>query len=386
MPPIRVAIVGLSSSAKAGWAATGHLPYLQSSEGKKHYQVVALLNSSVAAAESAKAAFNIPDAKAYGEPADLAADPDVDLVVVTTRADVHFSVVESSIRAKKAVYIEWPLTHDLASSLELTKDLPTPSDTIVGLQGRVAPITLRLKELLASGTVGKVLSSEVRTYGNVMPRDALPETFAYFADKKVGGHPFNIHYGHTIDYVHEVLGDWETLSSQLQIQRPELRGLGENTRTIKTDVPDFVSAHGTLKPNRGVTVPGATLTATFRVGPQFPGTPGFVWTINGETGELRVTASGPFLFSGFSFDAPVTIEHHDYATDEVKDLGWSWPESQRDLPLASRSVAGLYERYAEWVEGGRSDVGESRNWPRLEDGLALMKEFDGMYKQYDPEW
>lgn len=386
MAPIRVALVGLSSSAKTSWAAIGHLPYLLSDAGKQHYQVVALLNSSVSAAESAKRTFDLPDAKAYGDPITLAADPDIDLVVVNTRADVHCSVIEPSIKAKKAVYIEWPLTETLATSLELTKDLPTPSNTIIGLQGRVAPITLRLKELLAGGVIGKVLSSEVHAYGNLIPRDSMPESLSYFADRKVGGHPISIHYGHTIDYVHEVLGDWETSATTLQLQRPKLKIVGRDRQTLTSDVPDLLIAHGTLKANKGVTVPGATLTTTFRLGPSFPNTPGFTWTINGETGELRVTAPGPFLFSGMSFDGPVAIEHHDHATDQVKDLGWDWPESQKSLPLTARSTSGLYERYAEWVESGRGDVAKGRDWPRLEDGVALMEEFDVIYKQYDSAW
>ena len=51
--PIHVALVGLSASAKVTWAADAHLPYLLSARGKQHYELVALLNSSVEAAESA---------------------------------------------------------------------------------------------------------------------------------------------------------------------------------------------------------------------------------------------------------------------------------------------------------------------------------------------
>jgi hypothetical protein len=87
--------------------------------------------------------------------------------------------------------------------------------------------------------------------------------------------------------------------------------------------------------------------------------------------------------SGDSFNGPVTIEHHNHATDEVKDLGWDWPEWQKDLGLRARSVAEVYERYAEWVEGGMGDVAEGRNWPRLEDGVGLMKEFDEIYRMFD---
>lgn len=390
MSLIRVAIVGLSASAKVTWAADAHLPYLLSSFGRKHYQVVALLNSSIQAASLARKTFNLPDdVKTYGDPIKLAEDPDIDLVVVNTRADVHFSVAEPSIRAGKAVYIEWPLTESLEMSVRLTKGLPGPSNTIIGLQGRVAPITLRLRDLLSSGIIGKVLTSEIRAFGNLMQRDTLPESLAYFADRKVGGHPINIHYGHMIDYVHQVLGGWEKFDAKMQIQRPELKIVGHEgniTSTVLSDVPDFLSVHGTLASNNGITVPGASLVATFRLGPPFKGDPGLTWTIAGQTGELRVTAPGPYLMSGDSYNGPVNIEHHDYLTNQVKVLEWSWPQWQSELPLRARSVAEMYERYAEWVEGGRGGVQTGREWPRLEDGLGLMREFEELYKRYDLSW
>ncbi|KAI4615380.1 uncharacterized protein J4E87_009273 [Alternaria ethzedia] len=387
MPPIRVALAGLSSSAKVTWAADAHLPYLLSHRGKQHYQLVALLNSSTQAAEAAKKTFALPeDVKAYGDPSTLAEDPDIDLVVVCTRVDVHFSVAESSLKAGKAVYIEWPVTQDLASTVNLAELVHEPRNSIIGLQGRVAPITLRLKDILAANTIGKVLSSQVRAFGNLLQRDALPESLEYFADRKVGGHPINIHYGHMIDYVHEVLGGWEESHTKMQIQRPNLKLLGADgsvNRAVKTDVPDLISVHGTLNTEKGVTVPGATLAASFRLGQSFKGEPGFVWYIAGETGELRVTAPGPYLMSGDSYDGPISIQHHDYATDEVRDLGWDWPEWQKELGLRARSVAEVYERYAQWVEGGMGSVVEGREWPSVADGVALMKEFDEIYKEFD---
>lgn len=84
---------------------------------------------------------------------------------------------------------------------------PTVPNSIVGLQGRVAVLTLRLKEILASGVIGKVLSGEALMYGNLAFWDGLLEGLTYFADREVGGHLINIWYSHTINFVHEVLGD-----------------------------------------------------------------------------------------------------------------------------------------------------------------------------------
>ena len=199
MAPIRVAIIGLSASAKTSWAADGHLPYLLSSTGRSKYQIVALLNSTTAAAKNAIATYGLPaSTKAYGHPQDLADDPDIELVVNNTRVDVHDTTIRPSIEAGKDVYVEWPLTHSLVASTAL-HDLAVQKNvrTIVGLQGRLSPVVLKITELLSSGKVGTVLSSNVRASGYLLGRDWLPKGLAYFAEREVGGNPVTIAFAHS---------------------------------------------------------------------------------------------------------------------------------------------------------------------------------------------
>ena len=76
MAPTRVGIIGLSKSSLSSWASIAHLPYLAASEGK--YEIKALCNSSVEAAKKAIEAYGLPSStKAYGDPQDLANDPEV---------------------------------------------------------------------------------------------------------------------------------------------------------------------------------------------------------------------------------------------------------------------------------------------------------------------
>lgn len=78
MAPIRVGIIGLSKAAKTSWAGSAHLPYLIASNGK--YEIKALCNSSKESAQKAIDGFNLPSStKAYGNPQDLANDPEVRL-------------------------------------------------------------------------------------------------------------------------------------------------------------------------------------------------------------------------------------------------------------------------------------------------------------------
>lgn len=203
MAPIRTAIIGLSSSAVTSWASGAHLPYLLSPRGREKYSIVALCNSSVDAAKRAIEAYKLShETKAYGSPQSVADDPDVDFVVCCTRVDVHHSTILPSIKAGKTVYVEWPLAQDVKHVSELVEAAKkSGSTTIMGMQGRLAPPVVKIKETLESGRIGKVLSSEIRMFGGSNDREILPTGLKYFADSSVGGNIFTIGYGHSKSHV-----------------------------------------------------------------------------------------------------------------------------------------------------------------------------------------
>ncbi|KAK2751852.1 oxidoreductase family protein [Colletotrichum kahawae] len=384
MAPIRIALIGLSASAKTSWAAEAHLTYLLSPRGREHYTTVALLNSSVNAAKAARAHFCLSEnVKTYGDPELLAQDPDVDLVVCCTRVDTHSSLIAPSVRAGKAVYVEWPLTENLHGAEELAAlAAEAKRGTIVGLQGRVAKVVLKIKEVVESGRIGKVLGSDVEAYGNLLGRDELPAGLAYFAERRVGGNPVTIAFAHMVDYVHHVLGEFEEgWESRMQIQRAAVKVIGDGEEWVRSDVPDFIAVHGALKGRNAVE--GATLAVRFRNGTSFKGRPGLMWRIVGEKGEVEVESpAGPYLHSD-SYDEPIRIRIHDHERDVVEVVEWEWDGWQEELPVRARNVGEVYERYAAWVENGKR-AGEE-NWPGIEDGLVRMKELDTLFKRFDEQ-
>lgn len=168
-----------------------------------------------------------------------------------------------------------------------------------------------------------------------------------------------------IDFVHSVLGEFESSNSHVQIQHPEQAIIGadgkEKTK-YTSDVPDLLSLHGTLQPSSSV-ARGASLVSKevcfqvsitdgvqivkFRKGPPFPGTLPFVWTINCEKAEIRITSErGPFLQSE-SNSYPVPIELHDFTSGEVKNVEWHWEDWQEVIGARSRNIGKLYDLYAE---------------------------------------
>ena len=198
MAPIRVGIIGLSKSATTSWAAIAHLPYLQTVTDR--FSITALCNTSVTAAQKAISDYGLPaTTKAYGDPSDLAKDPDVDLVVCCTRVDSHYATIRPSIEAGKNVFVEWPLASRAQEARELASLAQKHGvKTMVGLQGRLSPIIKSVKRLLDAGEVGQVLSSSVVASGGLMSRDALPQGLKYFTEKDVGGNIVTIGFAHSM--------------------------------------------------------------------------------------------------------------------------------------------------------------------------------------------
>ncbi|KAJ1568462.1 hypothetical protein HK405_001735, partial [Cladochytrium tenue] len=374
MAPIRTAIIGLSSSAATSWAANAHLPYLLSARGRARYQIVALCNSSAESARAAIAHYKLPDPasiRAYGDPAELARDPDVELVVCATRVDVHHRTVRPVLEAgKAAVFCEWPLAQDTAHARDLA-DLAREKGvkTAVGTQGRLSPVAEKLREVIREGRIGKVLSVDTRAFGGLNGRDVVPTSLAYFLDRKVGGNVFVIGFGHLFDTVQSIVGDISDLHGHLQLQRPDVKLLDRATGAIvgtqRSNVPDLIVAAGSI-PESPTTQKDASALLRFRVGAPWPEDPPLVLTIHGEKGELRLTShAGSSL--GVAYQKPVVIDLHDFATDTVERIEWSWEDWQEELPFAARNIGLVYEAFA-----------KGEGYPTFEDAVKRHEQLDAL--------
>ncbi|CAK5273618.1 unnamed protein product [Mycena citricolor] len=380
MAPIPTAIIGLSANSASSWGASAHLPYLLSAHGRARYTIVALLNSSKESSLAAVKHFNLPaETRAYGSPEELAADKDVRLVVCSTRVDKHYGTVLASAKAGKDVYVEWPLAQDTKHAKELA-DVARHGGgrTLVGLQGRVSPLTLRLKKLIEDGRIGKVLSTEVRGSGGTNSRDSVPKGLEYFVKRSVGGNIVTIHGGHAFDLIQTVLGEAIDIKSQLQLQRPinNVRDPATDTviDTVKADVPDLYIVTARLAESPTV-VRDASLLFRFRRGAQFSGEPALVWSITGEKGEIRVTNQ-----ASSSLHVPpagIVVEVHDFETDKVEKVDWelqeSWPGDAK-APAPSKNVGLLYDSFA---AGGK--------YPTWDDAVHRHEQIDRFLSGWAPE-
>lgn len=200
MSPTRVGLVGLAPnnsphSQMSNWGVLSHLkPILNSPK----YELVAVCNSSVESASKSIAFHKLPDSvKAYGNPEDLANDPNVDLIVVSVNVGKHFILTKPALLQKKDIFVEWPLGATLEEAEELTRLAEENGvKTAVGLQLRADPLIAKVKELVQSGSIGTITSSVAWGCSSVIPADIWIAEATYYLDMKTGGNEYHIFFGH----------------------------------------------------------------------------------------------------------------------------------------------------------------------------------------------
>src|SRR6266480_1410530 len=267
-----VGIIGVSPIR--GWAATAHLPALRA---LPNYEIRALSGHS---AESARAAGEVFGVSAvFSDHKQLVTQSDIDVVAVTVKVPQHRELVSAALAAGKAVYCEWPLGRDLDDARAMaTFAAKQGVRTVVGLQARQAPAIEFVQELLRDGYVGEVLSTTM--VGLSIPGDVVGQPNAYMLDKTNGANLLTVPFGHSLDLLNYVLGEFADLSAVSDLRRP-LITIEETGEQIVKTAADQIAVIGTLRS-------GAT--ASVHVREAVAGGTGFLWEINGTDGTLRITA------------------------------------------------------------------------------------------------
>src|SRR5437773_11554187 len=179
-----VGIIGVSPVR--GWAATAHIPALRA---LPNYEIRAL---SAHSAESARAAGEVFGVSAvFSDHKQLVTQPDIDVVAVTVKVPHHRELVSAALAAGRAVYCEWPLGRDLDDARSMAALAAEQGvRTVVGLQGRQAPVIGFIQELLSDGYVGEVLSTTM--VGVSVAGGSVVQANAYMLDEANGANALTI--------------------------------------------------------------------------------------------------------------------------------------------------------------------------------------------------
>ena len=269
---IRVGIVGLSPNR--GFASVAHIPALR---GLSDFAITAVCTTRQQSAEATAKHFDIP--LAFADPVALARHPQVDLVTVTVKVPDHLPPVMAAIEAGKHIYCEWPLGRDTAEAEHMLAAAERRGIVhAVGLQGRLSPTLNYIKDLVADGYVGRVLTATLigraPNWGATLDR-------AYQADFANGANLMTITGGHQIDALCYCLGEFREVSAFAVSQRSEIFAEDRGT-TVPLTSPDQLAVSGVLEN-------GAVVSFQIRGG-MARGVE-FMFEIHGSDGDLVAAAT-----------------------------------------------------------------------------------------------
>jgi predicted dehydrogenase len=354
MPGKRLGVGIVGVEPDRSWAARSHIPALRALPGM--FEIIGVANTTKASAEAAAAATGLP--RAFADVAELVAAPEVDIVTVAVRVPPHLEIVKAAIGAGKHVYCEWPLGKDLAEAQEMAALAQAEGVLgVVGTQARVAPEMAYLRDLIADGFVGDVLSTTLVARGGALQGGgSIPDkkTWAYLLDRCNGATLLTIPVGHTLAALTDVFGEVAEVSSVLAVRRPAALVV-DTGEMLPVTAPDQVLVSG-------VFASGVPVSLHYRGGAARDGD-GLFWEIHGTEGDIRV--SGP---SGHTqmVQLSLTGARGDETSFRPLELPASflsgWPQD-----VEAGNVARLYARMAHDLREGTHSA------PSFENAVAVHR-------------
>jgi predicted dehydrogenase len=270
---IRLGFVG--ANVRSNWASQSHFPALLASPD---VELTAVCTTKPESAEEAREAFGAK--LAFDDYRAMVASPEIDAVAVVVRVPEHYGPTRAALEAGKHVYTEWPLGRTTAEAEELaTLARSSGVRTAVGLQSRVSPALMYMKEQIESGYVGEVLSCHVSTL-----RDGpleRPSSRTWQRDASLGANTLTIANGHVIDALRFVAGDFARVRCLLTTQAREWYET-DTKQMVEVTSPDNVMVSGQLATGAAASVHVA--------GVPWAGS-GFRMEIYGREGTLVATGS-----------------------------------------------------------------------------------------------
>jgi predicted dehydrogenase len=232
---IRLGLIG--ASVRGTWSSRSHLPALQASS---EVELTAVCTTRADSAEAARQAWGARLAFDHK----MVASPQIDAVAVVVRVPSHYAPTKAALEAGKHVYCEWPLGRTTAEAVELSALAKAKRlVTAVGLQARVNPAVVHMKELVEAGYVGEVMAVHV----SLMREGVLtrPSNRTWQRDAELGANTLTIANGHTVDAMRFVTGDFSRMSAVVATEAKQWLDTGANTWLDVTS-PDNVLISGRL--------------------------------------------------------------------------------------------------------------------------------------------
>ncbi|KZT66085.1 oxidoreductase [Daedalea quercina L-15889] len=351
---IRLGFVGLSSQ---GWASQMLAPSLLQAPLNSAYTLAAVstsnANSAAASAEEYSELTRHSVKPYHGSTAGIAADPELDFIAVAVKTPEHKTAVLPIIEAGKNFFIEWPAGKSLQETTEIADAARKKGlKTMVGTQCRQSRAIQKIKSIVESGDIGRVLST---TFVGRAPNPPLhvwgpkiSERGTFTADAEQGTTLLDVIGGHFLEGFTHALGPFTSVSATLAVQYPtaELVDAAGNPtgKIIPQTGANQIAFTGTL-------ANGAVASVHWRGGVSADGGKAgspLLWVIDGEIGSIRIES-----------DEPAGAYIHIYEPDLYLN------GEKVELPQE-----GLTNPGRAWAEFAKGDTG---NFPTLEDAVKLKQ-------------
>src|SRR4051794_14197482 len=353
---IRLGFIG--ANVNSTWASQSHFPALRASPD---VEMTAVCTTRAETAERARDAFGAKHA--FTDFRKMVTSKEIDAVAVVIRVPSHFDATRAAIEAGKHVYTEWPLGRTTSEAEELAALARAKGvQTAVGLQSRVSPALLYMKELIEQGFVGEVLSC----HADCMRDGALerPSNRTWQRDVSLGANPLTIANGHVIDALRFVVGNFTRVSSIVTTQARQWYET-DTKKMVDVTSPDNIMVSGKL-------ARGAVASVHVAAVPWAGG--GFRMVIYGREGTLVATGNVS------SQRGEMLRVQGAQRSHELKDLAiperfvWVPPEFPRGDPF---NVGQMYKLFADAVRTGKNAL------PTFDTAVDLHRFLDTIKQSSD---
>jgi predicted dehydrogenase len=146
--------------------------------------------------------------KWYADATELINDPEVNAIYIATPPSSHARYAIEAMLAGKPVYVEKPMAGNHKECLDMIRvSEETGMPLLVAYYRRTLPAFLKVKELIDSGEIGKVLTVNIKLYKQAAERNLKPEEMSWhvFPEISGAGHFYDL-ASHQLDYLDFLLG------------------------------------------------------------------------------------------------------------------------------------------------------------------------------------
>jgi dTDP-4-amino-4,6-dideoxygalactose transaminase/predicted dehydrogenase len=177
------------------------------------------------------ASFRVP--RRYRDVSDLIADPDVDLVAITTPPSAHEVLAVAALDAGKYVFCEKPLAHSLSSAAQIVEaEARHPGRLAVSHQLRYDPSFRRLIWLCSNGWIGEIQSALIERHSYV-PHSNHGKKGWWGSWKVAGGGVLMTQLIHELDLLLLVMGRPLSVSAVMDTRYTEIESEDYVEATIR---------------------------------------------------------------------------------------------------------------------------------------------------------